>query len=178
MYFKPFSILLLGAAGITTAMPSRHATSFVPLSDMFLAVRAPQAPEPKQGTATKVATTPETSDPHDKFDPGVVTGGTVQCLSGTAPSKTDQLKAELAICGGIRAPINNCPGTEQKSTGTAGQALWTLEAAENEKINIFKGTWEECCNAGRATCKGKAFSLQCEKGTDKGNPVTITLSTT
>ncbi|GJC97850.1 hypothetical protein ColKHC_06676 [Colletotrichum higginsianum] len=89
-----------------------------------------------------------------------------------------QLKAELAICGGIRAPINNCPGTEQKSTGTAGQALWTLEAAENEKINIFKGTWEECCNAGRATCKGKAFSLQCEKGTDKGNPVTITLSTT
>ncbi|KAH8774427.1 hypothetical protein F5883DRAFT_389675, partial [Diaporthe sp. PMI_573] len=88
----------------------------------------------------------------------------------------DQLRAELAICGGIQAPITNCPGTEGNSTGTSGTALWTLEAAAGEKINIFKGTWEECCNAGRATCKGKAFSLQCQEGTDKGNPVTITLS--
>ncbi|KAI8258818.1 hypothetical protein K4K58_002991 [Colletotrichum sp. SAR11_239] len=171
MQFTFFTIALASLARVATA-----GVAVAPRSDISLFPRAPQAPAPAKGTSTKVATTPETSDPHDNFDPKVIIGGTVQCLAATAPAKNDQLIAELSICGGIKAPINNCPGTEQKSTGTSGKALWTLEAAGGEKINIFKGRWEECCNAGRATCKGKAFSLQCENGTDAGNPVTITLS--
>ncbi|KAH0424192.1 hypothetical protein CcaCcLH18_11695 [Colletotrichum camelliae] len=167
MHSTVLTIALASLACVATAAPP---------SDISLFSRAPQAPAPAKGTSTKVSTTPETSDPHDAFDPKVIIGGTVQCLAATAPSKNDQLIAELSICGGIKAPINNCPGTEQKSTGTSGKALWTLEAAAGEKINIFKGRWEECCNAGRATCKGKAFSLQCENGTNAGNPVTITLS--
>ncbi|KAF9881656.1 hypothetical protein CkaCkLH20_00802 [Colletotrichum karsti] len=178
MHSNALLVSLFGLLGVATSMPSQYEVAVVPRSDASLSLRSPQpqAPAPKQGTTTKVATTPETSDPHDKFDPKVVIGGTVQCLAATAPPKNDQLIAELSICGGIKAPINNCPGTEQTSTGTSGKALWTLNAAAGEKINIFKGRWEECCNAGRATCNGKAFSLQCENGTDAGNPVTITLS--
>jgi hypothetical protein len=82
-------------------------------------------------------------------------------------SLQDQDIAELAICGGIGAPIENCEGNPATTTGTSGKAKWTLTAPSGATINVFKGSWEECCNAARATCPG-TFTATCLGGVTSG----------
>ncbi|KAH9210799.1 hypothetical protein DL95DRAFT_272310, partial [Leptodontidium sp. 2 PMI_412] len=79
----------------------------------------------------------------------------------------DQQIAELKICNGIAAPITDCPGTEAVTTGVSRTAMWTLTAPQGATINVFKGSWEQCCNAARATCPG-TFTATCIGGVTSG----------
>lgn len=92
-----------------------------------------------------------------------------------APPLADQQAAELAICGSIKAPIDFCEGNPSQTTGVARTAKWTLTAPPGGVINVFKGSWEECCNAARAACPDKTFSATCLGGVSEGDGFTFAL---
>ncbi|KAH8884976.1 hypothetical protein GQ53DRAFT_829353 [Thozetella sp. PMI_491] len=114
------------------------------------------------------ATSPTTTDPHQQFEAGAISN--VTCNGAASISLANQDIAELAVCGGIKAPIDFCPGNLKTTTGVSGNAKWTITAATDTTLGFFKGNWEECCNAARATCPGQTFTARCELGTAAEGP--------
>jgi hypothetical protein len=56
--------------------------------------------------------------------------------------------ALLSICGGIAGTIEQCRGNPTSTTGSSGDAIFSLKAVSGT-IDITKGRWEGCVAAAR-----------------------------
>jgi hypothetical protein len=71
------------------------------------------------------------------------------CSSDTTAINSHNINvALLGICGGIAGTIEQCGGSPTTTTGSSGDALFTLTAAtQGQTIDITKGRWEACVAA-------------------------------
>lgn len=79
--------------------------------------------------------------------------------------------ALLQICGGIAGSIEKCQGAPTTTTGSSGDALFTLNpTSTGATINISKGRWEQCIKSAEATCpNGQAYTATCPGGASTGD---------
>jgi hypothetical protein len=86
--------------------------------------------------------------------------------------------ALLSICGGISGTIEQCEGSPASTTGSSGDALFSLTPTDaGATINVSKGRWEGCVRAARAACpSGSSFTSTCVGGANPSGNLNFSLA--
>jgi hypothetical protein len=79
--------------------------------------------------------------------------------------------AQLQICGGIAGTIEKCQGSPTSTTGTSGNAQFSITpVVKGATINVSKGRWEQGIKAVAAICGAdKPFTATFALGASTGD---------
>jgi hypothetical protein len=84
--------------------------------------------------------------------------------------------AILGICGGIAGKITKCEGSPAATTGTSGNAQFSIApVVKGATLNVSKGRWEQGIKAVAAICGAdKPFTATFAGGASTGD-INVTL---